>query len=57
MCTQGVWVELDKKKQVLLYGVYRTWKGLWRYVGASRAVGIVTPSGEHHITAESTRER
>ena len=54
---QGKWVEVDKKKQVLLYCVDgRVERTLAVSTGSGR-VGIITPSGTYHITRENTRER
>jgi N-acetylmuramoyl-L-alanine amidase len=54
---QGKWIEIDKKKQLLLYCVDGVVERTLAVSTGSGRVGIITPSGTFRITRENTRER
>jgi N-acetylmuramoyl-L-alanine amidase len=53
----GKWIEINKKKQVLLYCVNGVVVRTIAVSTGSPSVGIGTPSGEFHIMRENTYER
>jgi peptidoglycan hydrolase-like protein with peptidoglycan-binding domain len=53
----GKWIEIDKKRQVLLYCVDGVVERTLAVSTGSASVGIVTPSGTFQIVRENTRER
>jgi hypothetical protein len=54
---KGMWIEVDKKKQLLLYCIDGVVQRTIAVSTGSPSVGIGTPSGTYHIMRENTYER
>ena len=54
---EGAWIEVDKKRQVLLYCVDGVVERTLPVSTGNASIGMVTPSGVFHITRENTHER
>ncbi len=57
MVAPGTWIEVDKKRQLLLLCVDGAVERTLSVSTGNARIGIVTPSGVFHITRENTRER
>jgi N-acetylmuramoyl-L-alanine amidase len=55
--SSGKWIEVNKRKQVLLYCVNGSVERTLAVSTGSASVGIVTPSGHFHVTRKNTYER